>query len=109
MHKETCSKSNCSAKRRRRIKIEAGLTIGALLLGPALLALMTPGQLDELPRLCLWSHLLGQPCPACGTLHALCFLAHGELGQAVGCNRNVVVIAPLLVCILIQQLRLLWR
>jgi len=96
-----------------RRKKEAGLTAAALLAGFVVLALMSPGQLDGLPGLCLWSRIAGQPCPACGTLHALCSLAHGDVGQALDYNRNVLVVGPLLLVVFIQQLRILgegqWR
>lgn len=77
--------------------------------GLALLALTSPGNLDQLPRLCLWSHLFHQSCPACGTLHALCALVHGNLADAVSFNRNVVILAPLLLWIWFRELGVLWR
>jgi hypothetical protein len=77
--------------------------------GLALLALTSPGSLDHLPRLCLWSRLLRGPCPACGTLHALCAVVHGDLGGAVQFNRNVVILAPLLLWIWFHELGALWR
>ena len=40
--------------------------------GLAILALAFPQNLDRLPRLCVWARLFQRPCPACGTLHALC-------------------------------------
>lgn len=76
--------------------------------GLAVLALAPPGHLDHLPRLCLWSRLFQRPCPACGTLHALCALVHGNLEQALGFNRNVVVLAPLLVWIWFREFGALW-
>lgn len=99
-------KSDRTARRRR---FEAGLAAGAIALGFVVLALLSPGNLDELPRLCLWSHLSGQPCPACGTLHALSSAAHGDLGQAVTYNRNVLVLAPLLLFVFVQQIIILLR
>jgi hypothetical protein len=77
--------------------------------GLAALALASPGGLEGLPRLCLWSHLLQRPCPACGTLHALSALLHGDFYLALSFNRNVVVLAPLLVWIWLRELGVLWR
>jgi hypothetical protein len=75
--------------------------------GLAILARASPENLNQLPRLCLWSRLFRQPCPACGTLHALCALLHGDLSQALGFNRNVVVLAPLLAWIWFRELGVL--
>jgi hypothetical protein len=77
--------------------------------GLALLALASPDRLDTLPRLCLWSYLLKRPCPACGTLHALSALLHGDLVAALHFNRNVLVLAPLLVWIWFRELGMLGR
>jgi hypothetical protein len=57
----------------------------------------------------LWSYLLERPCPACGTLHALSALLHGDLIAALHFNRNVLVLAPLLVWIWFRELGVLWR
>jgi hypothetical protein len=76
--------------------------------GLAVLALASPDRLDDLPRLCLFARLFQRPCPACGTLHALSALLHGDLAQALSFNRNVVVLAPLLVWIWFRELGVLW-
>lgn len=76
--------------------------------GLAALALASPGRLDELPRLCLVTVFLDRPCPACGTLHALSALLHGDLALALRFNRNVVVLAPLLVWIWLHELGVLF-
>src|SRR5215472_1689041 len=77
--------------------------------GLAALALASPGRLDDLPRLCLFAAIFGRPCPACGTLHALSALLHGDLYLALSFNRNVVLLAPLLVWIWFRELGVLWR
>src|SRR5262245_9928542 len=82
------------------------LGISVLFVG---LAFLSPAQLDDLPPLCLWSRMLGGPCPACGTTHALCALVHGDLRQAVGYNWNVLAVAPLLVWLWCHQLVILFR
>jgi hypothetical protein len=76
--------------------------------GLAALALASPGRLDDLPRLCLFRLALGTPCPACGTFHALSALLHGDFYLALSFNRNVVVLAPLLVWIWFRELGVLW-
>jgi Protein of unknown function (DUF2752) len=77
--------------------------------GLAALRLMSLQQLDQVPPLCLWSRLLGRPCPGCGTLHALCAVLHGDLSLAWHYNPNVVLVVPLLVVIAFAQARFLWR
>jgi hypothetical protein len=82
------------------------LGISALFVG---LTLLSPTDLDNLPPLCVWSRILGKPCPGCGTTHALSALIHGEFRQAVGYNWNVVAVAPLLAWLWCQQLRIIYR
>ena len=106
MPKANPSPSERQARRWRRAWAW-GLVVG-IPAGLAVLSLTSPGQLDRMPRLCLWSYLLGGPCPACGTLHALCALVHGDLSGALSFNHNVVVLAPLLVWIWFRQLGVLW-
>jgi hypothetical protein len=77
--------------------------------GLGTLALVSPEWLDGLPRLCLWRHLFGAWCPACGTLHALCCLAHGDPASALLHNRNVLLVAPLLLGVWLGQLRTFCR
>lgn len=105
----TCSRSDGSPAGRAAARAQALLFlvgIPALFVG---LAVLSPGQLDGLPRLCLWSRLAGRPCPACGTTHALSALLHGDLRAAVGYNWNVVAVAPLLVRAWYSQVRTLRR
>jgi hypothetical protein len=83
--------------------------LGFLAGGLTLLRILSPQQLDQLPRTCLWSWLLGRPCPGCGTLHALCALLHGDLSQAWRYNPNFVLVVPLLVIVAIAQAQFLWR
>jgi len=74
-----------------------------------ILAVTTPGQLEQMPPLCVWSRLLGGPCPGCGTTRALCCVLHGEFARAIDYNRNVVVVAPLLLGLWLGSLRTLLR
>jgi hypothetical protein len=78
-------------------------------IGLGVLLLVAPEQLDRMPQLCLWAPLVGRPCPACGTVHALCCLVHGDFRQAVHHNCNVVVLAPVLALVWVAHLRVLWR
>ena len=89
--------------------IQAGVIVLGTLVGVIALALVSPDQLDRLPHWCLWSRLLGHPCPACGTTHALCCLCHGDFRHALSYNRNVIVVAPVLVGVWLGQLRTLRR
>jgi hypothetical protein len=85
------------------------LVLASIAVGLTALRLVSPRQLDQMPRTCLWSWLLGRPCPGCGTLHALCALLHGDFSQALAYNPNVVLVAPLLLIIALAQVRFLWR
>ncbi|HEY7153957.1 MAG TPA: DUF2752 domain-containing protein [Gemmataceae bacterium] len=106
MPKVSLSPSKEQAHRWRRLWAWA-LVVG-IPGGLAALALASPGRLDELPRLCLVAVVFGRPCPACGTLHALSALLHGDLALALRFNRNVVVLAPLLVWIWLRELGVLF-
>ena len=106
MPKVSLSPSNEQAHRWRRLWAWA-LVVG-IPGGLAALALASPGRLDELPRLCLVAIAFDRPCPACGTLHALSALLHGDLALALRFNRNVVVLAPLLVWIWLRELGVLF-
>ncbi len=90
------------------LRFQARVVVFGLPLGMLVLSLMPPEQLDQLPGLCLWKRLSGHPCPACGTTHALCSVAHGDWSQAGGYNRNVYVLVPALIWIWFAQVRWLW-
>jgi hypothetical protein len=106
MPKASLSPSKDQAHRWRRLWAWA-LVVG-IPGGLAALALASPDRLDELPRLCLVAVVFDRPCPACGTLHALSALLHGDLAMALRFNRNVVVLAPLLVWIWLRELGVLF-
>jgi len=72
----------------------------------AIFALVPPGAWGQGPNLCLWRHLFQlSACPACGSTRALAAFFHGHFAQALGFNRNVIVTAPLLVGLLLDDLR----
>ncbi|HUI41187.1 MAG TPA: DUF2752 domain-containing protein [Terriglobia bacterium] len=77
-----------------------------ILLGAVLgLCLVPPELLDKGPNLCLWRHLFHlAACPSCGSTRALAAFFHGRFHQALGYNRNVVVTAPALLGLLVQDL-----
>lgn len=96
----------------QRATAHAYVVLAATLFGLGFLGARPPEQLDQMPKLCLASHLLGRPCPACGTLHALSALLHGDLAAAWAFNPNVVVVAPVLLWIVVAQvivIRRAWR
>src|SRR5262245_38882378 len=90
-------------------RVQAALILTAVAVGVVFLAAVSPGQLDQLPRTCLWTILAGRPCPGCGTLHALSALLHGDPLGAWDFNPNVAVTAPVIVWIAVLQVRLLVR
>jgi hypothetical protein len=66
-----------------------------------LFAIIPPGTLSHGPDLCLWRHVLGvTACPACGTTRALVAFFHGQFGQAIAFNHNVVLTAPALLALI---------
>lgn len=102
MRRASCRRNDSPTHRR----ITSALAVTLLgLAGVLVLGIVRPEQLDEMPRLCLWSRLLGGPCPACGTLHALSSLVHGDLAGALAYNRNVAVVVPLLAWVWVSRLR----
>lgn len=88
-----------------------GIPRVALLVGALLgLCLVPPELLARGPDLCLWRHLFHiAACPACGTTRALAAFFHGHFHQALAYNRNVLVTAPCLVTLLVQDLKALAR
>src|SRR4051794_8628711 len=102
MHRASYPKNDGSA--RRRITGTLAITFAGLV-GVLVLGMVRPEQLDEMPRLCLWSRLLGGPCPACGTLHALSSLVHGDLAGALAYNRNVAAVVPVLAWVWVSRMR----
>ncbi|HUY13715.1 MAG TPA: DUF2752 domain-containing protein [Terriglobia bacterium] len=71
----------------------------------AILSLLPPRALERGPDLCLWSHLFHMArCPACGSTRALSALFHGQFGQALAYNHNVLVTGPVLLLLFISDL-----
>ena len=57
--------------------------------------ILSPEAFSRAPDICLWRKLfhLGA-CPACGSMRALAAFFHGQWGDALAYNRNVLVTAP---------------
>ena len=53
---------------------------------------------------CLFRNL-GLPCYGCGMTRALYLLLHGEFATAYGYNSLIIIAAPLLLCLYIEELR----
>jgi len=67
--------------------------------------LVPPELLARGPDACLWRHLFHiAACPACGSTRALAAFFHGHFRQALAYNRNVVLTAPALLIMLVQDL-----
>jgi len=67
----------------------------AIVVVTALLALLPTAWLEHGPPLCLIHAVFGA-CPVCGSMRALGHFLHGQLGEAVRWNWNVVITGPLL-------------
>ena len=77
------------------------LALGLALVG---FCFLSPETLAGSPDLCLWRHIFHlSACPACGSTRALAAFFHGDFAQALAFNRNVVLTAPLLVALLVQE------
>ncbi len=76
----------------------------ALLAGVAALVLVPPSLVERLPSFCLNQRIFGF-CPGCGSLRALVRLFHGDLLGAVHFNLNVLLTGPLLLALLVRNLR----
>ena len=83
-----------------------GLPRGPILVAAlAALVLIPPELFGRGPDLCLWRHLFRlEACPACGSTRALSAFFHGHFAAALALNRNVVVTAPLLVGLMVEDL-----
>jgi hypothetical protein len=57
---------------------------------------------SRLPVLCP-SRWIGQRCPGCGITRALGLLLHGRPREALATNPRVVLVAPLLLWLALQQ------
>jgi hypothetical protein len=90
------------------MRAQAFVIVFGIPLGLLALALIQPGQLDDLPVLCLWRRLTGRPCFGCGTTHALSALMHGDLQDALHYNRIIAIVVPVGIWIWVAQLRVLW-
>jgi len=56
---------------------------------------LSPQALSRGPNLCLWRSLFHlAACPACGSMRALAAFFHGQWGDALAYNRNVLITAP---------------
>ena len=84
--------------------------LAVMVLAVAALILIPTEFVARGPGICLWSHLFHTAaCPACGSTRALSAFFHGEFGQALAYNRNVMATAPLLLFLLLQDFIALMR
>jgi hypothetical protein len=84
--------------------------VAVLLMALVVFCLVPPELLARGPDLCLWRHLFRiAACPACGSTRALAAFFHGHLRRALAYNRNIVVTAPGLLALLVQDLTALAR
>lgn len=67
----------------------------AIVLTATALAVLPTAWLDHGPRLCLIHAAFGA-CPFCGSMRALGHFLHGQVGEAIRWNWNVVITGPLL-------------
>jgi hypothetical protein len=70
--------------------------LGALLLLPLALFVVPTPWLETRRSLCVFRALLGRPCPGCGMSRATSRVFHGDLRGALGYNKLVAIVLPLL-------------
>jgi hypothetical protein len=75
-----------------------------LLAAVVALVAVPPSLIERLPSVCL-NRLIFGFCPACGSLRALVRLFHGDLTGAVRFNPNVLLTGPVLVVLLLTNLK----
>jgi Protein of unknown function (DUF2752) len=76
--------------------------LAVLFLVLAAFCLTPPEFLARGPDLCLWRHLLHvAECPACGSTRALAAFFHGQLREALGYNRNIILTGPGLLILIV--------
>jgi hypothetical protein len=84
--------------------------LAVLLSALVVFCVVPPELLARGPDVCLWRHLFHvAACPACGSTRALAAFFHGQFHKALAYNRNVVVTAPGLLAMLVQDLAALAR
>jgi hypothetical protein len=77
------------------------LAVGIVVMG---FCVLPPEVLSRGPDLCLWRRLFHlAACPACGSVRALAAFFHGRWGEALGYNRNVLVTAPVLLALAVED------
>lgn len=90
------------------MRLQALVIVVGIPLGLLALALIQPGQLDDLPVLCLWRRFTGRTCFGCGITHALSAVMHGDVQGAIRYNRLVTILVPVGVWLWVAQVRVLW-
>lgn len=94
-------------RRSRRLVTLAGAA-GAVA-GLAYLSVADPHDPATAMPGCPIRHVTGLDCPACGTLRLVHDLLHGRLGAAVQDNLFVLAVSPLLLYLLLRQVRAVRR
>lgn len=69
---------------------------------PALFLLLPVSFFEDGWSICVFKNLFGFDCPGCGMLRAMSNVFHGDLGRAIGFNRAVVVVLPLLAWVFLK-------
>jgi hypothetical protein len=67
-----------------------------LVLVPVLFALIPTSLIESGPTLCLYRLIFGVRCPGCGMTRAVSAMFHGNISAAIGFNRLIIIVFPLL-------------
>jgi hypothetical protein len=68
----------------------------AYLLAPIVLMILPVSAFESAPPLCAFRILFGIQCPGCGISRAVISVLHGDFASALGYNKAVLIVFPLL-------------
>lgn len=92
MQKEKSSSTNV------KLRLGCYLAFPVLLYAVPLKAITRGGS-----TICLFHNIFGRDCYGCGMTRALFSLLHADIGAAWGYNRMVVIVAPLLLYLYLNE------
>ena len=72
------------------------ITVGAFILAPVLIGLISLDWVESGPTLCLHKRFTGLDCLGCGMTRAIVALLHGQFTEAIAYNKGVVLAGPAL-------------
>jgi hypothetical protein len=84
----------------RSVPFWRAASLSATLLG---FALVPARWVEMAPPVCVFRNLFGISCPGCGMTRAFSALLHADLSAAMGYNRLVLVVFPILCAVIVRD------